>query len=85
MNELIIVNLLLIIPENNFIRKLMIQYKMNSPSSKRKVSNDKEKVYRARKQVIVCESIIRKVLAIQNCFAELNSHIKDSSNSFTLL
>ena len=40
-------------------------------------STDKSKVHNARKQVILCESIIRKVLAIQNCFDELKQ-LEDS-------
>lgn len=50
-----------------------IKQKMNDSHSKKKKSNDKEKVQNARKQVIKCEAIIRKVLAIQECFMELNT------------
>lgn len=45
--------------------------KMNRKSPTRHSPNDNERVHQARKRIIQCESIIRKVLAIRNCFEEL--------------
>ena len=52
---------------------------MSVSNMRRGTFSDKEKVYQARKQVIQCESIIRKVLAIQNCFSELKQ-LEDNCN-----
>ncbi|KAK8823872.1 hypothetical protein WA538_001160, partial [Blastocystis sp. DL] len=42
---------------------------------------DKDRIQRARKQIIQCESIIRKVLAIHNCYQELRNLDSESDAS----
>lgn len=51
-----------------------------SPSSNKK--GDLKKIHTARKQIIQCESIIRKVLAIYNCLDKLEQfeHTEDNRN-----
>ena len=52
---------------------------MSVSKPRKSLSTDKENVHNARKQVIRCESIIRKVLAIQNCFAELKKFSEEGN------
>ena len=44
---------------------------MSIKSPSKHSANDSERVHQARKRIIQCESIIRKVLAIRTCFEEL--------------
>ena len=44
---------------------------MSIKSPSKHSANDSERVQQARKRIIQCESIIRKVLAIRKCFEEL--------------
>jgi hypothetical protein len=47
--------------------------KMSERSPRKLKAADRDRIQDARKQIIQCESIIRKVLAIHNCFEELRN------------
>lgn len=46
---------------------------MSERSPRKLKAADRDRIQDARKQIIQCESIIRKVLAIHNCFEELRN------------
>lgn len=47
--------------------------KMNKQPTRKVKSADRVRIENAKKQIIQCECIIRKVLAIHNCFEELRN------------
>ena len=46
---------------------------MNKQPTRKVKSADRIRIEKAKKQIIQCECIIRKVLAIHNCFEELRN------------
>ena len=58
---------------------------MSERSPRKLKPADKDRIQHARKQIIQCESIIRKVLAIHNCFEELRNLDSESCLNVRLL
>lgn len=58
-------------PITNYRNPFVSEMSERSPSKGKVI--DKDRIQKARKQIIQCESIIRKVLAIHNCYEELRN------------